>query len=97
MFFVKFENIAVFAKRNGKLVARGSLNFDIIYLETDDMFKKLSKKYPYANSKRLDYFGEKTKTVIPGYVMNQMLLLPEVVSVLNAIERDLKLKDLLDE
>ena len=96
MYFVKFNNIAVFAQQSGKLVRKTSINTKLINLEDEDSFKKLSKKSPYANCKRLDYFGDKSKTVIPGYIMDIIIEIPEVVTILKQFERDSKLDDLLE-
>lgn len=97
MYFVKFNNIAVFAKQTGKLAGRSSIKSDLIYLSDEDTFKSLSKKSPYANCKRLDYFGEKSKTVIPGYVMDIITEIPEVVAILKQVERDNKINSILGD
>ena len=97
MYFVKFNNIAVFAQQSGKLVRKTSINTKLINLEDEDSFKKLSKKFPYANCKRLDYFGEKSKTVIPGHVMDIITRLPEIVAILKEVERDNKINSILGD
>jgi len=97
MYFVKFKNIAIFAEQTGKLAARSSIRTKFIELEDEDSFKKLCKKSPYANCKRLDYFGEKSKTVIPGYVMDIITEIPEVVAILKQVERDNKINSILGD
>lgn len=97
MYFVKFKNIAIFAEQTGKLAGRSSIRTKLIYLEDEDTFKKLSNKSPYANSKRLDYFGDKAKKPIPGYVMDIITELPEVVAILKQVERDNKINSILGD
>ena len=97
MYFVKFNNIAVLSEHTGKLAGKRSIRSKIIYLNDEDEFKKLSRKSPYANCKRLDYFGEKSKTVIPGYVMDIITEIPEVVAVLKQVERDNKINSILGD
>ena len=97
MYFVRFRNIAVFAQQSGKLVRKTSINTKLIELEDEDSFKKISKKSPYANCKRLDYFGEKSKTIIPGYIMDIITEIPEVVNILKQVERDNKINSILGD
>ena len=55
MYFVKFDNIAVFVKERGKLVSSAwNLSHEIYQIEDD--FKKMCRRSPFANSKRIDYF-----------------------------------------
>ena len=97
MYFVRFRNIAIFAEQSGKLVRRNNIRTKLIELDDEDSFKNLSKKSPYANCKRFDYFGEKSKTVIPGYVMDIITELPEVVAILKQVERDNKINSILGD
>ena len=96
MYFVKFENIAVLVKERGKLVYNGmNLSYEIFTLDEDDNFKKLSKKNPFANCKRIDFYNQTKKSVIPGYIMDYILEIPEVKSVIISKERDNKIDEIL--
>ncbi len=96
MYFVKFEDIAVLVKERGKLVYNGmNLSYEIFTLDEDDNFKKLSKKNPFANCKRVDYFDPNKKDAIPGYIMDYILNIQDVKSILIAKERDNKIDQIL--
>jgi hypothetical protein len=95
MYFVRFENIAVLVEQSGKLVRGGlNLSYEIFTLDKDD-FKKLSKKNPFANCKRVDYFDPNKKDAIPRYIMDYILNIPEVKSVIISKERDNKIDEIL--
>ena len=97
MYFVKFENIAVLVKERGKLVRGGlNLSYEIFTLDEDDNFKKLSKKNPFANCKRVDYFDPNKKDVIPRYVMDYILNIQDVKFVMIAKDRDNKIDEILN-
>lgn len=96
MYFVKFEDIAVLVKERGKLVYNGmNLSYEIFTLDEDDNFKKMSKKNPFANCKRVDYFDPNKKDAIPGYIMDYILNIQDVKSILIAKERDNKIDQIL--
>jgi hypothetical protein len=101
MYFIKFGNIAVLVKDSGKLVRRGlRLSSTFYTLDSDDDFITMSKRSPFANCRRSDYFNQirisnRTQNVIPGYVMDYVLNLPEVKVVILSIERDTKINQIL--
>ncbi len=96
MYFIKFGNIAVLVEQSGKLVKRGRNSSTIYTLDSDDAFIKMSKKAPFANCRRMDYFNQTKKNVIPGYVLNYVLELPEVKSAILSVERDNKINQILE-
>ena len=96
MYFIKFGNIAVLIEHSRKLIKRGSLSNVIYILESDSEFSKMSKKAPFANCRRMDYFNQTKKNVIPGYVLNYALELPDVKAVLLSVERDDKINRILE-
>lgn len=96
MYFIKFGNIAVLVEHARKLIKRGSLSSVIYTLESDSEFVKMSKKAPFANCRRMDYFNQNKKNVIPGYVLNYVLELPDVKAVLLSVERDNKINQILE-
>ena len=95
MYFVKFDDIAVFVKESAKLVSH-PLSYEIFELDEDVNFKKLSRKHPFANCKRFDYFDTNKKVSIPMHVMNYILNLPEVKAIMIAKDRDNKIDEILN-
>ena len=97
MYFVRFENIAVLVKERGKLVRGGlNLSYEIFTLDEDDVdFKKMCRKNPFANYRRIDFYNQTKKSVIPGYIMDYILEIPEVKSVIISKERDNKIDEIL--
>ena len=96
MYFIKFGNIAVLIEQSRKLAKRGVLSNVIYILENDSDFTKMSKKAPFANCRRVDYFNQTKKNVIPGYVLNYSLELQDVKSAILSVERDIKINQILD-
>lgn len=96
MYFIKFGNIAVLIEHSRKLIKRGSLSNVIYILESDCEFDKMSKRAPFANCRRMDYFNQTKKNVIPGYVLNYALELPDVKAVILSVERDDKINRILE-
>jgi hypothetical protein len=97
MYFVKFEDIAVLVKESGKLVSSPwKLSHEIFELDEDVNFKKLSRKNPFANCKRVDYFDPNKKDAIPRYIMDYILDLPEVKAIMIAKDRDNKIDEILN-
>ena len=98
MYFVKFDNIAVFTEvRTPKLGRRGSITHTIVLLDDENSFALLSKKSPYANCKRLDYFNQKGKSVLPNHISYAITKIPEVVAILKQRERDDKINSILED
>jgi hypothetical protein len=95
MYFVRFENIAVLVEQSGKLSTRPPFSCKIIPLEADVDFKKMCRKNPFANCKRIDFYNQTKKLVIPGYIMDYILEIPEVKSVIISKERDNKIDEIL--
>lgn len=95
MYFVKFENIAVFIEQSGKLSSRTPFSCKIIPLEDVD-FKKMCRKNPFANCKRIDFYNQTKKSIIPGYIMDYILEIPEVKSVIISKDRDNKIDQILN-
>ncbi len=96
MYFIKFGNIAVLIEHSRKLIKRGSLSNVIYILESDSEFAKMSKKSPFANCRRIDYFNQTKKNVIPEYVLNYVLELKDVSAAILSVERDIKINQILD-
>ncbi len=97
MYFVKFENIGVFVEERGKLVRNGlKLSHEIYKLEDDVNFKRMMRKSPFANCKRIDYFDPNKKAAIPKYVMDYILKLDEVKVIIISNERDNRINQILD-
>jgi hypothetical protein len=98
MYFVKFDNIAVFLEiKTPKLTRRGSISKNIVLLEDENSFKLLSKKSPYANCKRLDYFNPNGKSVLPNHIRDIIISIPEVVVIIKQKERDDKINSILED
>ena len=96
MYFIKFGNIAVLIEHSRKLLKRGSLSNVIYILESDSDFTKMSKKTPFANCRRVDYFNQTKKNVIPGYVLDYVLELQDVKAAILSVERDIKINRILE-
>jgi hypothetical protein len=96
MYFIKFGNIAVLIEHSRKLLKRGSISNVIYILESDIEFAKMSKKAPFANCRRVDYFNQTKKNVIPGYVLNYALELSDVKAAILSVERDIKINRILE-
>jgi hypothetical protein len=97
MYFVKFENIGVFVKESGKLVSSPwNLKHEIFQLEEGENFKKMIRKSPFANCKRIDYFDPNKKEAIPRYIMDYILDLEEVKAIIILKERDNKINQILE-
>lgn len=96
MYFIKFGNIAVLVEQSRKLIKRGTLSNVIYILESDSEFTKMSKKSPFANCRRMDYFNQTKKNVIPGYVIDYVLQLEEVKSAILSVERDDKINQIFE-
>jgi len=56
----------------------------------------MSKKAPFANCRRVDYFNQTKKNVIPGYVLNYALELSDVKAAILSVERDIKINRILE-
>lgn len=95
MYFVRFENIAVLVEQSGKLSARPKHSYKIFHLEDDVDFKKMCRKNPFANYRRIDFYNQTKKSVIPGYIMDYILEIPEVKSVIISKKRDNKIDEIL--
>jgi hypothetical protein len=95
MYFIKFNDIAVYAQESGKL-ARTGIRYEILDLDEETTFESLSKKYPYANCKKLDYFTSDKHHIIPGYVMNFIKGIDAIQRRITEYERDKKIDDLLN-
>ena len=96
MYFIKFGNIAVLVEQSGKLVRSGRHSSTVYTLDSNDDFIKMSKRAPFANCRRMDYFNQTKKNVIPGYVMDYVLDLPEVKAAILSVERDNKINQILE-
>ena len=97
MYFVKFENIGVFVKESGKLVrSPWNLSHEIYQLQEGENLKKMMRKSPFANCKRIDYFDPNKKNAIPRYIMDYILELDEVKAVMVSHERDIKINQILE-
>jgi hypothetical protein len=96
MYFIKFNDIAIFAKESGKLAKTG-IRYEILDLDEETTFESLCKKYPYANCKKLDYFTSDKHHIIPGYVMNFIKGIDAIQIRLKEHDRDKKLDDLLGD
>ena len=94
MYFIKFNDIAVFAQESGKL-ARTGIRYEIINLTEENEFERLCKKYPYANTKKLDYFNTDKLYIIPAYVMAFVLGLDAVDARIKEQNRENKIDELL--
>jgi hypothetical protein len=95
MYFIKFNDIAVYAQESGKL-ARTGIRYEILDLDEETTFESLSKKYPYANCRKLDYFNSEKQNIIPGYVMNFLKGIDAIKRRLTEHDRDKKIDDLLN-
>lgn len=95
MYFIKFNDIAIFAQESGKL-ARTGIRYEIMDLDEEITFESLCKKYPYANSRKLDYFKSEKQNIIPGYVMDFIKGIDAVQRRITEYERDKKIDDLLN-
>lgn len=95
MYFVRFENIAVLVEQSGKLITRPPFSCKIIHLEDDVDFKKMCRKSPFVNYKRIDFYNQTKKSVIPGYIMDYILEIPEVKFIIISKERDNKIDEIL--
>ena len=95
MYFIKFNDIAVYAQESGKLIRMG-IRYEILDLDEETTFESLSKKYPYVNCRKLDYFNSKKQNIIPGYVMNFIKGIDAIQRRLTEHDRDKKIDDLLN-
>jgi hypothetical protein len=95
MYFIKFNDIAVYAQESRKL-ARTGIRYEILDLDEETTFESLSKKYPYANCRKLDYFNSEKQNIIPGYVMNFLKGIDAIKRRLTEHDRDKKIDDLLN-
>lgn len=95
MYFIKFNDIAVYAQESSKL-ARTGIRYEILDLDEETTFESLCKKYPYANCKKLDYFTSDKHHIIPGYVMNFIKGIDAIQRKITEYERDKKIDDLLN-
>jgi len=95
MYFIKFNDIAVYAQESGKLTRTG-IRYEILDLDEETTFESFCKKYPYANCKKLDYFTSDKHHIIPGYVMNFIKGIDAIQRRITEYERDKKIDDLLN-
>jgi hypothetical protein len=95
MYFIKFNDIAVYAQESSKL-ARTGIRYEILDLDEETTFESLCKKYPYAGCKKLDYFTSDKHHIIPGYVMNFIKGIDAIQRRITEYERDKKIDDLLN-
>ena len=96
MYFIKFNDIAIFAQESGKLTRMG-IRYEIFDLDEETTFESLCKKYPYANSRKLDYFKSEKQNIIPGYVMKFIIGIDEIQRRITEYERDKKIDELFDK
>ena len=54
---------------------------------------RISAHFPNGESED----GEKSKTIIPGYIMDIITEIPEVVNILKQVERDNKINSILGD
>jgi len=95
MYFIKFGNVAVFVKQSSKLGTKGRFTNEVFYLEDDDHFNRMSKKSPFANCRRMNYFNQTKKNIIPGYILNYVMSLDSVKAAITTVERDIKINSIL--
>jgi hypothetical protein len=97
MYFIRFNDIAVYAQESGKLVRTG-IRYEIIDLDEETTFDSMCEKYPYANCKRLDYFKSESKHhIVPGYVLNFIKGIEAVQRRLIENDRDKIIDELLND
>jgi len=97
MYFIRFNDIAVYAQESGKL-ARIGIRYEIIDLDEETTFDSMCKKYPYANCKRLDYFKSENKHhIVPGHVLNFIKGIEAVQKRLTENNRDKIIDELLND
>lgn len=96
MYFIRFNDIAVFAEESRKLAGRG-IRYEIIDIDGDVHFEEMCKRYPYANTRKVDYFTTNKDRGIPRYVMDFIKGIDAVKVRIEQYERDIKLDDLLGD
>ncbi len=95
MYFIRFNDIAVFAQESGKL-ARNGIRYEIMDLADETEFDRLCKRYPYANCKKLDYFNTDKLYIVPAYVMAFVISIEAVERRIKENDRDKKIDELLN-
>ena len=97
MYFIRFNDIAVYAQESRKLAHTG-IRYEIIDLDEETTFDSMCKKYPYANCKRLDYFKSESKHhIVPGHVLNFIKGIEAVHRRLIENDRDKIIDELLND
>ena len=93
-YFIKYENVAVYAQRTSKLCFLYSYKVITIAGDMDYEYKRL--RYPYANCIRIDLreqlFGKNLKKTLPKMIMSEVCNLVEV----KALIRDEKIERILN-
>ena len=95
MYFIKFNDIAVFAQESSKLTRNG-IRYEIVDLDDEVTFDIMCTKYPYANCKKLDYFKSDKHRIIPKYALAFIIGIDAVQRRITEYERDKKIDDLLN-
>lgn len=94
MYFIRFNNVAVFAQESRKLTRNG-IRYEIIDLDEETTFAEMCRKNPYANCKKVDYFEGSKNHIIPAYAMSFIKGIERVQQEITAHERGKKIDDLL--
>ncbi len=100
MYLIRFGDCAIFVKESGKLMrnsGRNGMKIESIEVASDEAWKAIKTRYPYANCKRIDYFEGSKNHIIPAYAMAYAKAHPEALRNIAVEERDKKIDDIIGE
>ena len=95
MYLIRFGDCAIFVEESRKL-SRNGMSSIAIEIASDEAWKAIKSKHPYANCKRIDYFEGSKNHIIPAYAMAYAKSHPDASRNIAAKERDSRIDDILD-
>lgn len=79
-FFIRYQNVAVHARRTSKLSS--SYEYRVMYIEHDSHFEFIRKMHPYANCVKIDLqeqlFGKNLKRYLPKKIRESVCELADI-------------------
>ena len=104
-YIIKYDNLTIHAISNIKMGRVSTFppkyDYTVTIMEKEGDYEKMIKKSPYANCIKINLEEQLTsknlKKTLPKRIMLEILELPEVILVSRSIDRDDKLKTILDK
>jgi len=97
MYLIRFGRVAIFVQESRKISRKGMTRI-AIETPSDEAWKALCLKDPYARCRKLDWFLDgNRKGSVPGYAADYAKSATEAMAEIDARERDRKIEEIIGD